>query len=82
MICSSDFIFNLYIYCFLFHFKAIVLAVIFYGLPRLTFGRVILRADMCHDEVIFQMSGSGLSCIKMENDDPKANKKVKSNQDI
>lgn len=63
MICSSDFIFNLYIYCFLFHFKAIVLAVIFYGLPRLTFGRVILRADMCHDEVIFQMSGSGLSCI-------------------
>lgn len=59
-------------------------------LDRLTFGRVIFRADMRHDEVIFQMSGSGLSCInfpssktkKMENDDPKVNKKIKSNQDI
>lgn len=42
-------------------------------LDRLTFGRVIFRADMRHDEVIFQMSGSGLSCINLPSSKNKEN---------
>lgn len=42
-------------------------------LDRLTFGRVIFRADMRHDEVIFQMSESGLSCINFPSSKNKEN---------